>query len=189
MKNARTFLAIDILPGQRKKASRIIGDLNELSDQFKWSRDENLHITLNFLGDVPETELNNVCQAASRAVEDVAAFDIQIEGLGAFPEVARPRVIWLGITEGQSELQQLQRKLEQALEPLGFPPERRLYRPHLTLGRIKRSGKSNPHLVDYLRTQSQLSIGGCSADCVVAYSSFLDRSGPTYTALTTIDLA
>ena len=189
MKSARTFLAVDLLPGQRRKACRIIEDLQQRSDQFKWSREENLHITLNFLGPVPEVELNQVCDAAAQAVQGIPAFDIQVEGLGAFPILERPRVVWAGVTEGRSQLQELQQHLEAGLEPLGFPPDRRQYRPHLTLGRIKRAGKANSAVIDYVRQHETIELGASCVDSVIVFSSFLDRSGPVYTPLTTIELA
>lgn len=189
MKNVRTFLAVDISSNQHKLVSKLIDQFAETSDNFKWTRPDNLHITLNFLGELPEVELNSVCKVAERALADAPSFDLTLHGVGAFPEVSRPRVVWAGIQTGAEEMKAIQKRLSDGLEELGFPPERRQYRPHLTLGRIKRSGRADhERLIDFVNENAELDLGATNVDSVVVYSSFMDRSGPIYTPVSTIDL-
>ena len=135
----RTFLAID-LPSSLHST---IGQKQEILKRelagISWVKSENLHITLKFLGDTPETKIDELQQVVTQAVKGIPSFVITLRGFGAFPDKRAPRTLWTGI-EGDTEiLVSLANQIESAVAPLGFPPESKPFRPHLTLARIKRN--------------------------------------------------
>ncbi len=154
---------------------------------YKWSAEENLHVTLNFLGDVPEIELNQVCQAVKTSVVQIEPFEMAIEGIGAFPSLLKPRIVWAGISVGHDEICELQRAVTDGLKSIGFPPEARPFHPHLTLGRIQRNSRPDEKLGNELKPFETFDAGSKIVEQVVVYSSFLDRSGPIYTPISRID--
>jgi 2'-5' RNA ligase len=139
MASVRTFIAIpltrpvlDYLEELQLMLSR-----GEGGAAGRWVRPEGIHLTLKFLGDVPSDKLSDVYRAVQQACDGRRPFEIEVGGLGCFPNARRPRVIWAGVHEESGQLADLQRAVEAALEPLGFPREGRAFTPHLTLARIK----------------------------------------------------
>lgn len=147
-----------------------------------------MHITLNFLGDVDETEIPKVCKLVKNAVAGQKSFELVVQGLGCFPAPEKPKVVWLGSEEGADSLTQLNHVVGQAMLEMRFPLDRNDYHPHLTLGRIRRGGRWNQAFTNSLTEHSAFVAGSCHVSDVIVYSSFLDRIGPTYTALSTISL-
>ncbi|MDQ4042866.1 MAG: RNA 2',3'-cyclic phosphodiesterase [Actinomycetota bacterium] len=131
----RVFVAVFPPPELREevlaKARRL-----SLRGRVRWSRPENVHLTLKFLGDVREEVLTGLC-AALEVCERHAAFDARLAGFGAFPSARRAQILWAGIGVGSDELRSLATDLDAALAPLGFEREKRPYTPHLTLGRAR----------------------------------------------------
>ena len=190
MSRIRTFIAVDVAAEIRQNAGRLIDRLAAAIDEpYKWVEPANMHLTLNFLGDVPESDVPSVCRQAESAVAGSRSFGLEIAGLGAFPELPRPRVLWLGLSEGAEELISLQHRVTQSLESLGFPPDRNEYRPHLTLGRRQRRGSFGPDAQQPLLPFREYRAGGCLVPEVVVYASYLDRRGPTHTPMSRIELA
>ncbi|WP_407691038.1 RNA 2',3'-cyclic phosphodiesterase [Rubrobacter marinus] len=109
----------------------------ELGGGIRWTKQENIHLTLKFLGEVFEESLEGICGALRRACSAHAPFDARLKGLGAFPSPRRARVIWAGVDRGSEETTSLAASVEAALEPLGFRREGRPYMPHATLGRAR----------------------------------------------------
>jgi RNA 2',3'-cyclic 3'-phosphodiesterase len=131
----RVFVAVFPPPELREevlaKARRL-----SLRGRVRWSRPENVHLTLKFLGDVREEVLTGLC-AALEVCERHVAFDARLAGFGAFPSARRAQILWVGIGVGSDELRSLATDLDAALAPLGFEREKRPYTPHLTLGRAR----------------------------------------------------
>jgi 2'-5' RNA ligase len=138
----RVFIAIELPSIVRQKVRAHIDRLRSaLPDaRASWVRDENLHLTLKFLGDTPVTNVEALAQAAQRAASKVEPFEIIVGGCGAFPAKGQPRVLWIGIEDPSGRLALLNRALENECEKAGFPHEERPFHPHLTLARIR-----NPH--------------------------------------------
>jgi 2'-5' RNA ligase len=107
-----------------------------------------LHITLKFLGEIPEQRINTIKQALGTIV--VSSFPLSFSKLGCFPNERRPRVIWIGIDQGYEELRLLAKEVDQKLSELGFPKEKRRFSPHLTLGRVKRLNPDEKEVVSEL---------------------------------------
>jgi 2'-5' RNA ligase len=132
----RTFIALELSGGLKEGILALTEELRSRGVRASWARRPTLHLTLKFLGDVEETELPEVVAAVRRASSRVSTFGFETRALGAFPSPARARVLWLGV-EPVRELLALQGAVEGELAELGFERERRRYRPHITLGRIR----------------------------------------------------
>ncbi|GAB6164671.1 RNA 2',3'-cyclic phosphodiesterase [Thermostilla marina] len=185
----RTFVAVDLDPAIVDGAGRAIARLRTSGADVKWVRPENMHLTLKFLGDVDARDVYDVCRAVQQAVAELPPFTVQVDGLGAFPTLDRPRVVWMGITEGGPQLIELADRVEQALVPLGFRREARKFRPHITLGRVRGGGGAIRFLADMLRKNERYEVGMTAVDEVVVYSSDLQPEGPVYKPLGHAELA
>ncbi len=183
MARIRTFLAIDLGPAVRKRLASFQNELADDAPDVNWVEDENLHITLIFLGDIDERESITVCRAAQKVTAAMAPFPVTMEGVGCFPNTRRPRVVWVGVSDGADELGELHHLLESKLEELGlYRPEMRAFKPHVTLGRIKGEG-STEALVQTLAKNKEWSAGEATVREVLIMSSELTRDGPNYTIL------
>ena len=134
----RLFIAVDPAPEVSARAGRIAARLRNAGIEAAWVNSTQLHLTLHFLGDaVDDADLHRICVAMDEAASTVPAFRIAFGGVGVFPDLRRPRVVWLGVRTGAAELGRLHDALAARLEPLGFPPEARGFHPHLTLARLR----------------------------------------------------
>lgn len=103
-----------------------------------WSRADNIHLTLKFLGDIPQTTVERLSEAASRSIAGVTPFTIRLERTGVFPSHGSPRVLWIGVNDCEGKLGELHQRLEVESEEAGFPRESRDFHPHLTLARLRK---------------------------------------------------
>ena len=136
----RVFIAIELPPDVRKSLSNHINRLrNALRDvHASWSREENLHLTLKFLGNTPVAKIEALSQAAQRAAGRFQPFDLIVCRCGAFPPRGQPRVLWIGIDDPTGELTKLHRTLEDECAKAGFVREGRPFHPHLTIARLRK---------------------------------------------------
>ncbi|MBN1912082.1 MAG: RNA 2',3'-cyclic phosphodiesterase [Pirellulales bacterium] len=179
----RTFVAIPASADVRAAAGKLIEQLRSASVDVKWVEPENLHVTVKFLGDVALKETARVCEAVQRAAAEVEPFDLTFGGVGAFPNPARPRTIWLGTTGDETSLLALHASVEKRLQKLGFRREARRFHAHLTLGRVRQFGPGLGQLSELLRQHAQTEAGRQSVCELVVFSSELTPSGPTYAPL------
>jgi 2'-5' RNA ligase len=174
----RLFIAVDV-PEEIKDAIErdVVGVLGPALPGARWSRPEGRHLTLKFLGEVAEERMGMVSRALSGAVRNHASFRAAFDDLGGFPNVRRPRVLWLGIGEGAEPMATLARDIEAAFEPLGFVPEDRPFRAHLTVARFPK-----PRVVEDV---PPVSVPDDPFDVseVVLFRSQLHPKGARYTAL------
>jgi 2'-5' RNA ligase len=191
MEKIRSFIAIE-LPGELKQA------LTELQQKFKsagsllvkWVDPENIHLTLKFLGDIDVDSPEKIMKALEEAANGITSFNIEVRGLGVFPNINRIQIIWVGLHGELEKLGQLQKRIETSLKPLGFPPENRPFTPHLTLARVR----------DYARPDERQKLGQTisatnfegkytiKVTAVNLMRSQLTREGPIYSKLGTITL-
>ena len=136
----RVFIAIELPSVVRKSLSDHISRLRETSPDVhaSWSREENLHLTLKFLGDAPVAKIEALSQAAQRAAGTFPPFDLIIGRCGAFPSRGQPRVLWIGIDDPSTKLTELYRALEDECAEAGFAREQRPFHPHLTIARLRK---------------------------------------------------
>ena len=182
----RTFLALDIDDAIRRKLTdaRLQVETGEL--KIRWVAPANIHVTLNFLGEVADSLLAPVCAAAAAVAATVAPFDFEVHGLHCMPP-HRPRMIWAGVRDITGRMVQLQQQLAAALDELGFPQERRPFKPHITLARIKSAG--NPrHLQEAVQALADVDFGLRPADELVTYVSTRTPAGPVYASVATASL-
>jgi 2'-5' RNA ligase len=180
----RTFIAVAASPEIKSGAARLIGRLqrSQSTADVKWTSAENLHWTLQFLGDVDEREIPVVCDAVAAAVVGVEPFDLVARGAGAFPSPDRPRTLWLGAGQGAQAMIDLQRAIERPLKKLGFRGEDRRFVPHLTLGRAGRHGRPQS-LTAELAALADFDAGSMLVDEVAVFASTLTREGAEHRVL------
>ncbi len=181
----RLFVAVDLDEPTRAAVAGIVARLAQRlcqdrgAGRITWVRTEHLHLTLRFLGDVEDARVPAVQEAVAAPLA-AAGFDLSFEGLGMFPPAGRPRVVWLGVKDGRSELEALYREVEDRLRLAAVPPEPRPFQAHLTLGRF-REATTRP---DFPTSQvGNVVVGPCRVDHVTLYESRLSSKGPTHTAI------
>ena len=185
----RLFIAVDV-PGETVTvAKRLIERLRRTGIDARWVEPSRLHLTLWFLGNVAPEEVPAICRAIDRAAAAVPPIDLVLRGAGAFPDAANPRTVWLGVREGTAGLVSLHEALGRELEPLGFLPEERRYRPHVTLGRVRHGDPAaTRRLAAELAALADLPAGAAGIDTVSLVASSRGRDGPDYEPLHTSDL-
>jgi 2'-5' RNA ligase len=138
MEPIRAFIAIELPSKIRAALSQLQDNLKtSKSAAVKWVDPEGIHLTLKFLGNVDEAEIPALNKSLSEAVREVAPFYLELGDPGAFPSFQAPRVVWVGIGGEIEPLRTLHNSIDRVLTPLGFPPEKRAFSPHLTLGRVR----------------------------------------------------
>lgn len=152
---------------------------------IKGVEDENIHLTLRFIGEVPEGYVSHISECVARAKE-FTKFQIRIEGVGAFPSVSRPRVLWVGITEGFDKLRTIRSRLEECLRSYA-EPDREEFVPHITVGRVKGSYDSTC-LKNVISSYENTLFGFSQVSKVKLKRSILRPEGPVYMDVTVIDL-
>ncbi len=134
----RCFVAIELPAEARQCIGGLVAGLREAEVRgLRPVNPEAVHLTLKFLGDVPASQVDAVAAALEGAAAAAHPFELALRGLGGFPDLRRPRVLWVGVGGDLEALQRLYEALEAALAPLGFPPEGRAFTPHLTLARLR----------------------------------------------------
>ncbi len=178
----RLFVALDVPQTVRTTLAELTTKLKETCPCARWVRLEGVHITLKFIGEVPDDQVEPI----RRSLGTLATFspiEIPFAGLGFFPNSRRPRVFWAGV-EGGLRLAELAAAIEMKLEPLGIAPEKRAFHPHLTLARFE-SPQSTQALRDAVERQGATEFGRELFREFHLYRSVLKRSGAEYTRLST----
>lgn len=183
----RTFIAIDINQSAKQKISCLIDQLTRSNADAKWITENQMHFTLKFLGQTDELLIPKISEALKSLVENFGEFTISFSDIGAFPNIKRPRVIWLGIDKGKDKLELLNGKIETALEKLGFEKEKRQFTAHLTLGRVRslKNIEGLKALIDKMDIRLEDEI---KANKVILYRSTLSPKGAIYTPLVELPL-
>ncbi|HUS03983.1 MAG TPA: RNA 2',3'-cyclic phosphodiesterase [Dehalococcoidia bacterium] len=134
----RSFIAIELPQNVQSGLGQIRSELERAEHPFiKWVNPESIHLTLKFLGNIPFNRVTEIAKAMDEATQGASPFHLEISGLGGFPNLKQPRVIWVGIKGEIDKLLSLQQNIDSALALLGFVREERPFMPHLTLARIK----------------------------------------------------
>jgi 2'-5' RNA ligase len=173
----RTFIAVDTDPDIRQTLGRAVGELRSLAPGVKWSDPAAMHITLRFLGEVPDRDLPAVIAAAREAARGAGPLTLALGAPASFGG-AEPRVLFLGIEGETAALSALRAALEDRLAARGFGREARAFSPHLTLGRPKK-GPVPPSWRDF----TPAGVKEWTVEELTVYASTLTPAGPVYTAL------
>lgn len=180
----RLFIAVPIREGTRTQIVRGI-----FSDPFikklpvRWTAYQNLHLTLQFLGDVEEKRIPELKKIMDTLSFPEKADDLMFTGLGTFPEKAAPKILWLGIAD-HKPLRRLQRELTDLLTRAGFEADRKAFKPHLTLGRVKNEAQIPAAALDRLRELiAGQQFSPSPIDRITLFESRLQPAGPVYSAV------
>lgn len=184
----RTFIAVVTSPTIRRSATKVAETLRPVSGDVKWVTAENLHWTLQFLGDVDTLEITVVSDAVAKAAATIESFELECRGVGAFPAPDRPRTLWLGAGTGAQNMVALQAAIQARLDRLGYRGESRRYVPHITLGRAGRNAPPRS-LVREIAGLAEFDAGTMLVDEVTVFSSHLKPEGPVYEVLARAPLA
>lgn len=192
----RTFVAIELDAPLRKALAQLQTDLRSLLQKtmgpevrIQWVRPESVHLTLKFLGDIPEARIPEIQTALARVAGAHAGCTVDVGGLGAFPDARAPRVLWVGLSGQVEGVTRLAAAVERALEVLGFAPEPKPFNPHLTLARIKERSRDIGRALDAGRMLERASsIGTVTVKAIALMKSELKPSGAVYTKLYEVSL-
>jgi 2'-5' RNA ligase len=177
----RCFVAIDVSSEVRAAVTVAQARVRTQAPDadVRWTDREQIHLTLKFLGAVPEERVQAVSSSLEAVVADASPIDLAAAGLGAFPSLRRPRVLWAGVSAGIPELTALAAAVDGALAPLGFSPEPRAFSAHLTIGRV-RSPRGARALAPALEGAGAAEFGSWTASELVLYESRLRPAGALY---------
>jgi 2'-5' RNA ligase len=182
----RSFIAIDLPEAVLDKIFGVSAYFQTQTPPkaLRWVAPENLHLTLKFLGDVPEDKLDTIKSLISTTASRYSPFNITIQASGMFPNAQKPRVVWLGV-DADPVIGDLHAALEEAMATAGISPEKRPFSPHLTIARVSRRADQDT-VKDIGRTLSKFkvdSLGEFMVDRIHLYQSDLTPKGPIYTEL------
>lgn len=181
----RVFTGIQLPKESKKAIYQQIQTLQEEYPSLKWVAQENLHLTLNFLGQIDKKTLTQVKAVLQKVREKCTCFQVTLTYLGAFPSIKNPRVLWVGLGEGKSAVTELHRRLEEGFIPLGFPRNKKKYHPHLTLARCRnRAPQGLGEGIQNLPFQKE----GLPVTHITLFNSNLTPQGPIYKSLQSIEL-
>jgi 2'-5' RNA ligase len=177
----RSFVSIDLKDEKiLSQVESIMSSLVSIGGDLKPVERENIHLTLKFLGTVSASKLEQVKSALAQVT--ISPFSLEIKGSGAFPNLKRMNVIWVGIGEGWSQVELIYEQTEKLLHQLGFSRETRPFSPHITVARVK-SGRKRDELAAFLGHLTDESFGTFPVESVKLKQSVLSPSGPRYTTL------
>jgi 2'-5' RNA ligase len=177
----RSFLAFDIESEMVQKRLAAVQKLVvQTGADLKLVEPQNIHITIRFLGDITPNMVEKIFEEMQKL--QFTPFNVQINGLGVFPDLRYPRVIWAGITEGADQLKTVFNQLEPRLRNLGFAPDPKGFSPHLTIARVK-SGKNKAQLAEFITKNASYDFGAIRAECLRLERSDLTPRGPVYSTL------
>lgn len=184
----RAFIAVEIPEKIISSIGKVQERLKDHKLKVRWVRPKSMHLTLKFLGHIPEEDTEKVGGVLLETVKGYSPLSLKAKGMGVFPGIKRPRVIWVGFAGQLETLVRLQKTLDEKLETIGFPREKRPFKGHLTLGRIKT--RIDPKKFgDVLRTFSIFETETFTADRIILYQSDLKPSGAVYTKRVEVVLA
>ena len=179
----RVFVAIKISDKAKREVSSYI---KTLEDGFKnlrvgWVKDEKLHLTLKFLGDIEDEKLLSLENAVRQVSQDISNFKLKISEIGVFPNPRKPRILWLGIEDAGNNLSKAKKSLEEKCSKFGINKEKRNFKPHLTIARIRQSQKSKKLVKTHL--QNKFEPVEFEVSEIVIYESKLLPTGSVYSVL------
>ena len=184
MSSVRAFLAIPVSYELKNRISALQTGWEKQLPEVRWTRPDNLHLTLHFFGDVSHEILEKIKVSVLSVKGCLSPFQVDVQGFGAFPSLKRSRVLWLGLTP-QDSLQRLHRCIQRALQEIDIPMEKRSFAPHLTIGRTRRG---TADLAKRGVTLSDTTIGHLDVDRLILFESQLLPGGAQHTPIIEVPL-
>ncbi len=183
----RTFIAVELPEEIHDKLQQIQNDFRASMPDVRWTKPGNIHLTLKFLGDVQLSRIDRITNSLMDIGGRFSPFTMSLASMGAFPNPRKPRIVWVGVEKGADMLVEIANSIEASMKPLGFPKEKRPFRPHLTVGRIRRL--KNPGAMTKALEQSQVGeLGKFAVEKISFIRSQLDPAGSIYTTLVEVPL-
>jgi 2'-5' RNA ligase len=176
----RAFIAVELDSQLLPKVLELQRELLSVGADIKAVEPENIHFTLRFLGEISQSEVDEIVNSMNKL--DFGTFPIEIRGVGCFPNMRNPRVIWIGLSMGFDIFSRLSRQLEDRLREIGIRSEGERFTPHLTIGRV-RSGRNKAALAKKLGELLNVEVGKMIVGSVKLKKSILTPRGPIYTTL------
>ncbi|HVO93593.1 MAG TPA: RNA 2',3'-cyclic phosphodiesterase [Terriglobales bacterium] len=183
----RCFIAVDLDSRVITTISQAIAELKEAVPFIRWIPPNNFHLTIKFLGKIEQERIHSIATALSQQLEPFPRFSINAKGLGVFPDLRRPKILWVGFIS--ERLSVLVKQVELVLQPLGFAPENRPFTPHLTIGRWRHFERPPRTLGVELLKWRDCEFGESFIDQVVLYESILKPDGASYQKLHIVALS
>jgi len=191
VRQIRSFIAIELPDEAKEGLARLRNELQRNEHGFvKWVDPGGIHLTLKFLGNIPAGQVAEITGAIGEATQGISPFHLEISGLGAFPSVRQPRVLWVGVGGETDKLSRLQQNVDSALAALGFAREERPFAPHLTLARV-REGTSGPERRSFSELLGSATFENkypVEVEAVKLMRSELTRAGAIYSSLSVVRL-
>lgn len=178
----RCFIAINLPASIKEQLGQIQEELRRSQADVSWVKPPNIHLTLKFLGEIGEKRVERVKEVLAEVVPGVSTFSLMLEGLGVFPNLKVPRVVWVGVKETPPALLELQKAVDEGLAQIGFPKEGRKFSPHFTLGRV-RSLRNLEALRDSLSNLKVEALGDAKVMSLELMRSRLSPKGSEYSVL------
>ena len=182
----RCFIAVDLTPELKRPLINLLRGLPRSRD-VRWCTENQLHITLKFLGEVGEAQIPDICDAITAAAAEITPFPIHLGKLGCFPLPHNPRVLWCGIEDQSGGCAGWVELADPLMSELGFQPESRAFTPHITLGRSK-SRTGSAQMREILENGAELPSEEMTVRQVILFESQLLPRGARYTPVATIRL-
>jgi len=179
----RSFLAFELPPGIKDMVIRVSEEVMMSSLNVRWVKVDNIHLTVVFMGNIRSEDIPEMEEAIEEVCSGFSPFEISLKGFGVFPSVQRPRVLWLGLDGDLERMASLRDGLQEMLRPFGIKEEKRMFKPHLTLGRFRTPGKRAPGLEDIIARYRGLESPICMTSELVLFKSELKPGGAEYTIL------
>jgi len=177
----RSFFSFDIEDQTIiRRLTEVQGMLTNTGADLKLVKPPNIHLTVRFLGDISPAMVDAIYEEMKQV--SFAPFEVELRGLGAFPKLSYPRVVWAGIKKGAEELTDVFEQLEPRLRGLGFKPDNKGFSPHLTIARV-RTGRNKAQLIKLIQELEDNEFGAVKAKCLRLKKSVLTPKGPIYTTL------
>ena len=183
MQNIRLFLAIDL---SGKTINSLLTATEGLKVYFpgaRWCNKSAMHLTIKFFGMVPLISVMEIGKAVKSVIDKKDPISFEVKGVGGFPSLENPRILWAGITEGKEKIEKLAQEISDALEEYDFIPERKNFVPHITLARFKRGSKNSDEIITLPPKLTEKSFGITKANELLLYSSDLIETGPLYSVV------
>jgi 2'-5' RNA ligase len=182
----RTFICIELPDELKTRIGEIQAQLKPYSSGISWVRPQNIHLTLKFLGNVEEAQIDALGKRVSEMAVHYTPFTLIPEGKGVFPHEKSPRVFWIGIGDDSGKLVQLAERIEEGLVQFGFEKEKRPFKPHLTIARVRPFRKPKELTPAFLATA--FSSNPFEVDHITIMRSDLEPTGAVYTPLKVVSL-